>query len=354
MAILERVEVRNFRNVDFKVLNLEFDNIIEGKNMSGKTNTLNAIHWAFTGATLDGSLDNRANFPIVEKGVEIPRTSVKLDFGDFIFERVCEVVNGTPTVSIYIDGDKVTTIKNGEARLHAKLGLTDFILSQPKGFDIVRFLLNPLYFDGVGPKDLRKFFYYLSNTNFNEIADRQNKSVSEMLSRYQIYEPYKLCDEIDKKKRAIKKDIDACKIAKKYFPSVEEEATKLEKDKSKELKEVESDEALAQKYALCVSKQVNDFYKRAMGIEVCLLEKGVGDDVYKDVCYPILPRTGLPFEFGSYAERSFVGMLFIQEVCLKFNIKPLPILLDNMESLDEHSLKRVDSLGAQYIGALVK
>lgn len=354
MAILKRATVRNFRNVGFKVIDLESNNIIRGQNMSGKTNTLNAIHWAFTGATLEGSVDNRGNFPIVDLGVETPTISVKLEFEDFSFERVCELANGTPTVSVIFDGEKATTIKNGEARLHAKLGLSDFILTQPKNFDIVKFLLNPLYFDGVAAKDLRKLFYYLSNTNFNEIADRQNKSVSEMLYRYQIYEPYKLSEEIDKKKKSIKKDIDACKVARKYFPIVEEEATKLEKEKTKELKEVESDEALAQKYALCVSKKVNDFYKRAMGIEVCLLEKGVGEDVYKDVCYPILPRTGLPFAFGSYAERSFVGMLFIQEVCLKFNIKPLPILLDNMESLDEHSLKRVNSLNAQYIGALVE
>ena len=154
MAILERVKIENFRNVahrDFLVASM---NVIEGKNMSGKTNTLNAIHWGFTGVTMDGSGDNRLNFPI--NGEE--RTSVKLFFDSFTFERVCESVNGTPTVTIYIDDTKATSVKIGDANLHAKLGLSDIILTQPKGFNIIRFLLNPLYFEGVAPKDLRKFF----------------------------------------------------------------------------------------------------------------------------------------------------------------------------------------------------
>ena len=352
---LEKVSIRNFRNVKSSDLGFEGNNIIiSGKNMSGKTNTLNAIHWAFTGVTLDGSNDNRANFPIVEKGVAIPTTSVKLDFGDFIFERVCEVVDGTPTVSIYIDGDKTTSIKNGEARLHAKLGLTDIILTQPKGFNIVRFLLNPLYFDTCAPKDLRKFFYNLANINLSEMAQKQTKGVVGMLEKYQISEPYALSDAIASKKKATKKTIETCKGARALFPSIEEESLKLEKEQSKVLKEIESDEALAEKYALSISKFVNDFYQRAMGIKVCLLEKGVGDDVFKDVCYPILPESELPFAVGSYAERSYVGIRFIQEVCLKWEIKPLPILLDNMESLDRYTSAFVDSLGVQYIGALVK
>ena len=38
----------------------------------------------------------------------------------------------------------------------------------------------------------------------------------------------------------------------------------------------------------------------------------------------------------------------------RFNIKSLPMLLDNMESLDCDTEFLVDSLGVQYIGALVK
>lgn len=350
MAKLQRVLIRNFRNVTQRELELDTDFIVSGQNMSGKTNTLNAIHWAFTGATLEGSNDNRANFPIND---ESSRTSVVLDFGDFTFERYCEMVDYTPTVKIKINGIETPSVKNGEAQLHAKLELSDIILQNPK-FNIVRFLLNPLYFDTLAPKELRKFLYKLADINFQEIADQQNGNVKEVINKYLNNEPYALLDAIDKSKKQIKKSLDIVKGAPQIFPSVTEEAAKKEKELNKSLKTIESDEALADKFALAVSKRINVFFQKAMGIKVCLLEKGVGDDVFKDVCYPILPKSGLPFDVGSYAERSYVGIRFIQEVCLKWNIKPLPILLDNMESLDENTSRLVNELGVQYIGALVK
>lgn len=351
MANLQRVIIRNFRNVADKEIILLGSNIISGANMSGKTNTLNAIHWAFTGVTLEGSSDNRANFPIDDPSAI---TQVHLDFGSFTFERRCEMVDGTPTMSILVDGFPAKTIKNGEAQLHAKLGLTDIILTQPKDFNIVRFLLDPLYFDTISPSALRKFLYMLSDTDFKELATHQIASVQRLLNEREIYDPYKLGDALAKDKKACKKVIDGCKVARDLFPSITDEANAKEKEQTKLLKSIEADEALAEKYALSVSKHINKYYEKAMGIKVCLLEKGVGEGVFKDVCYPILPKSNLPFHLGSQAEKTYVGMKFINEVCLTWNIKPLPILLDNMESLDEHTQTFVNDLGVQYIGALVK
>ena len=48
---------------------------------------------------------------------------------------------------------------------------------------------------------------------------------------------------------------------------------------------------------------INDYYKTHLNIEIRMMEKGVGDDVYKEVCYPIL-ASGLPFKMGSYAEKT--------------------------------------------------
>jgi len=351
MALLKRVIIDNFRNLSHREIDLGIKNIIEGKNMSGKTNSLNAIHWAFTGTTLDGSNDNRSNMQIVELGVAQPPIEVTLDFGDFTFERVCQLVGGTPSVSIYVNGEE-TTVKNGEAQLHKYLELTDFILKYPK-FNIIKFLLNPLYFETVAPKDLRKFFYSLADISLNDIQAQQNQKIQDIIKYYLTNEPYALCEAIDKRKKGLKKNIETCKGARLLFPSIEEESRKLEKEQTKLLVQTEGEEALANKYTTRVAMRINEYYKKAMGIQVCLLEKGVGDDVYKDVCYPILPKSNLPFALGSYAERSYVGMRFIQEVCLKYNIKPLPILLDNMESLDSNTEYFVDSLGVQYIGAKV-
>lgn len=353
MSRLERISIRNFRNVQSRdLLVMGQSCVVDGPNMSGKTNTLNAIHWAFTGKTLDGSNDNRENLAIVGKGEAIPPISVKLEFRDFVFERTCEVVDGTPTVTVLVNGEKVTT-KKGEAQLHSKLGLSDIILNTKGSFDILRFLLNPLYFETLAPKDLRRFFYGLAELDFNAIANQQSMAVFNVVNGSEKKDPYELLAEIAKQKKTIKDKISTCKSARALFPSIEKESQDLEKEETKKLKAKESDEALANKYALAVSKRANAYFKKAMGITVCLLEEGAGDDVYIDVCYPILPKSGLPFAQGSYAEQTYVGVKFIQEVCLKFNIKPLPILIDNMESLDADMRKLLDNLNAPYIGAIV-
>lgn len=350
MAILQSARIRNFRNVADKELTLLGSNIISGPNMTGKTNTLNAIHWAFTGVDMEGSNDNRANFPLTGE----TKTSVLLTFDTFTFERVCEMANDSPSVSIFVDGEQAKTTKAGEGILYAKLGLADFVLTQPKGFDIVRFLLNPLYFDTIAPGALRKFFYKQASLDFAAIAEQQTNPVKAMLERNNTLDPYKLSETITKAKKAKDGEIKICKAAAAMFPSIEKEAADKEKALTKELKTLETDEALADKYALAVSKRINKYYENVMGIKVCLLEKGVGDDVYKDVCYPILPKSDLPFSAGSQAERTFVGLKFINEVCLTWNIKPLVVLIDNMESLDEFTTKYVNDLGVQYVGALVK
>lgn len=349
---LKRVTIKNFRNITFTSLGVENSNlIISGRNMSGKTNTLNAIFWAFTGRTMDGSADNRAN---ISNNSDVQLTAVDLAFDNFTFTRECKLENGDIVNTIYIDGEEAKTIKAGEAMLHAKLGLTDLILTSPKDFNIIMFLLNPLYFETVSPSSLRKFFYMLSNTDFDSIAEQQNKSIIEMLKNHDITDPYKLGDEISKEKKSVKKIIEGCKVAKTLFPDIEEQATKEEKKQNKRLKEIEIEDALASRYALAVSKRINAYYKKAMGIEVCLLEKGIGEDVFKDVCYPILPKSKLPFDKGSFAEKTFVGVKFIVEVCMTYNIKPLPLLIDNMESLDETTTKYLNDLNALYIGARVE
>lgn len=353
MSQLQRFSISNFRNVKNATLGVGANNVvISGPNMMGKTNTLSAIHWAFTGKAIDGSNNNRENMTIVSPEVAQPAISVKLEFDDFTFERRCELVDGKPTVKIYVD-DNETTIKNGEAKLYAKLGLSDIVLNQKGTFDIVRFLLNPLYFDSLAPKDLRRFFYDLAELDFDEIARKQSMAVFNVVNGQDKKDPYELAAAVAKEKKAEKVKIDACKAARTYFPSIKEEADQLEKETTKKLKEIESKEALIDKFAVAVSKRANAFFKKAMGITVCLLEEGVGDDVFKDVCYPILPFSKLPFAQGSYAERTYVGVKFIQEVCLKFNIKPLPILVDNMESLDHKTRAALDELNVQYIGAEV-
>jgi len=357
MKLLKAV-IKNFRNVVERAILLDKTYVVEGANMTGKTNTLNAIHWAFTGTTMDGSNDNRANFTITDPDVVVPSISVRLEFEGFTFERRCDLVLGVPTVSIYINDVLCKTVKNGEAQLHAKLGLSDIILKEPKGFDIVKFLLNPLYFETVAPKSLRQFFYLLADVNFDEIAEKQSKAVVEVLTRYPNRDPYFLLGSIDTEKRALKKTLDACKVAIPLFPEISGKAHELQTKTEKEMKEVESRETLIQKYALAVSKHINGYYQKAMKMGVCILEKGVDEDVFLDVCYPILPISNLPFSQGSYAEKTCMAVAFVSLVAKTYNIPTLPLLVDNMESLDSISNQSLNEFieqnDAQYIGAMVQ
>lgn len=349
---LNSIQINNFRNVKDVVVNFDDKQhaLICGPNMSGKTNTLNAIYWAFTGVDLEGSNDNRAN---LNKITQDP-IRVTLNFDDFTFARICKMEDDKPSVTIEIDGKEAKTIKFGEATLHSKLGLSDIILEQPSGFDIVKFLLNPLYFTQVSTKSLRSFFLWLANIDLNAISEKQNKVVKETLNKFKKVDPYQLGDSISKEIKKCSKIVDQCKGAILLFPSIKEEANNLIKEWSKNLAIAKADEASADKYALCVSKKLNDFYKSKMKIEVCLLEKGVGEDVFADVCYPILPKSKLPFDLGSYAEKTLVAAKFINEVSTTFNIRPLPLLVDNLESLDANTFKSFEELNVAYIGAIVK
>lgn len=355
---LKEVKIHNFRNIDHKVLEVdEHATIISGENMSGKTNTLNAIHWAFTGKTLDGSNDNRANFPIDCGG--LTAYYVEVLFDTFGFARVCEMVNGTPTVSIHINGEVQKTVKVGEAQLHKALGLTDFVLTQPRGFDIIQFLLNPLYFEKVAPKSLRQFFYKLCDVDFEKVANKQNKTVYEAIQCYGKTDPYELLEIVAKEKAKVKKVITWCDDTFKIAPEIDKGLVQIRLEKAnKELKLIENQEALLQKYALAVSKEVNKYYQKAMDIKVCLLEPGVGDDVFLDVCYPILPVSNLPFSQGSYAEKTRIAVSFVSLIAAKYNIPTLPLLIDNYESLDEFSKTAlynfIEAYSAQYIAAKVQ
>lgn len=350
---VKKVVINNFRNIDHKELVCDASTTIMcAKNMSGKTNTLNAIHWAFTGSNLEGSVDNRANLPINK--TDVNEISVRVETDTFSFERKAIMEDGTPTVHLFVDDVECGTVKKGDALIVQKLGLTDIVLSSPKDFNIVKFLLNPLYFDTLAPKTLRKFLYQFAQINFDEICEKQVKAVKELLSSYTNKDPYFLAETLDKDKKAIKKTIDGCKTAKTLFPSISEDADKAIKEQTALLTKVDVNIALVDKYALSVSKSVNEFYKTAMGVAICLLEKGVGEDVYKDVCYPVLPTSNLPFHLGSYAEKTYIGVLFINEFCLRFNVRPLTLLIDNMESLDNNTTKFLNNLGVNYIGAFVK
>ena len=357
---INAIRINNFRNVPH--LDVTFDkgyHVIYGPNMSGKTNTLNAIHWAITGKDMEGHNDDRVNIPTTLDPTISNDISVEIEFDSFKLKRVLGITNGKPSQLIYINNAKAETLKQGQAIIYNKLNLTDIILTQPKGFEIASFLMNPLYFKTVPPSTLRKFFYRMAGVDLNDVYSKQRKTVAAAIDKYKLddADPYILLDSLAKPKKDCKKVLDAIKVIKPMLKNPDE-LSEIEKAANTEAAVIDSDETLLGIYAQNVAALVEKFYSRQMDIHICLREEGATEGVVKDVCYPILPNSNLPFDRGSYAERTFVGVRFIATFVDLFNISPLPILIDNMESLDSNTTKLLNELAAkrdiQYIGAFVE
>lgn len=355
---INAININNFRNVSRLYVTMHGGyHVIYGPNMSGKTNTLNAIHWAITGKDMEGHNDDRANIPTVPDWTR--EMSVEIEFDSFKLKRVLDITKDKPSQLIYINNAKADTLRQGQAIIYNKLGLTDIILTQPKGFEIVSFLLNPLYFKTVAPSTLRKFFYKMADIDIDALYAKQKKTVAAAIDKYKIddVDPYILLDSVAKSKKDFKKVLDSIKVIKPLLTNPVE-LDEIEKKTTSDLAIVESDETLIGLYAQNVSGLVEKFYSKQMDIHICLREEGATEGVVKDVCYPILPESGLPFDRGSYAERTFVGVRFIATFLQLFNLLPLPILIDNMESLDSHTTKLLNELATkndiQYIGAFVE
>ena len=103
---------------------------------------------------------------------------------------------------------------------------------------------------------------------------------------------------------------------------------------------VDSDSVMLDSYVRCLDLAYDSFLKDYLGnIRLVLLEKGAGDDVYKSVCYPLIPNTTTPFECGSTSEQIRLGCALnvaIAKNCEKVSI--LPLLFDECETLDYRSL----------------
>ena len=147
---LNKVIINNFRNVAHAEYSLANRNVFCGPNKMGKTNTISAIYWALTGYQIDGSSDSMKNKPFADTKLEV---AVELQFDEFSMKRTYqekwtktrgsnELVMEGHEQKIYVDDVKYT-IKNGEAKIKALLGL-DISLSTSK-FDLLRCLIDPYY-----------------------------------------------------------------------------------------------------------------------------------------------------------------------------------------------------------------
>lgn len=348
---VKSIKINSFRNIENCEITPEKNAfIISGHNGTGKTNRLNAIHWCLTGSDMEGSNDDRANIPTSKLKTEGVVLDVTIKFDTFMVQRVSELdANNNLTQKLIINDDPFTTLKKSEAVLNQKLGLLDCILKQPKGFDIKKFLINPLYIETLAPSTFRKFICQYAEVDMPAIA-LKNKSRAELTTKYGSADPLVIADKVAKEKKTLKAEKESLEKVKKFLnDNYPETAPKfILDDITAKLTEnaqhsalITTDEVVLEKYARAVSDKVEDYFNKRLGIKICLLEKGVGEDVFKDVCYPLLPDSKLPFAQGSTAEKLMVAWSFVKDFANKNGITIPLILIDEAENMDEKTTQAV-------------
>ena len=164
---IESVTWENYRNLnetkDFKGLDFNFTGI----NGIGKTNHLEGIIFALNGKMLDNSsitnivprempLDTKVSVSVkLTSGTIIKREykqSVKVD------GETGEKVLGTASQTLYINGEKQKSLKDGQNLIYVELGLNELNVDMPKDIDVIMLLTVTEYFKTLQPKVLRELF----------------------------------------------------------------------------------------------------------------------------------------------------------------------------------------------------
>lgn len=340
---IKNLYIMAFRNISR--MYYSFDSrmsVLNGNNMRGKTNTLNAIYWCLTGTDLNGSNDNSLNIPYKQDEADV---RVVLEDGTEI-KRIAKNINDKVVQTIYINDEKMT-LKAAEQKINELLGISQIAAYDTKGVKALRFLLNPLYYRSVATSELRKWVISLlfsrnesniiENSTLNYIAKKQvlnglkeHNSISEY-SKYIDSQIKNLNANVNLNQNTL--DFLASKNNHNYDEELNE---KIEQDK-KELLTLAENNISVDEAANILSK----YYQQSLNArnyEIVLIEKAKEEDSWKDVCYPRL-TTELPLKNGSTAEIIFVSCWFVQDICRKFDIDSLPMLIDEGETLDNKITK---------------
>jgi len=151
--MINKVEIKNFRNIKSLSLDLTKTSIITGKNNLGKSNTLNAINWLITDTLLtdkygSGENDNDSIIPVNSAKGDITEVSITLESGA-VFTRTIkkdydknDKYTGT-TPKFKINSEVIDTKKAFYEALYMALG---FIPRFTKlKVNEVRLFTDPLY-----------------------------------------------------------------------------------------------------------------------------------------------------------------------------------------------------------------
>lgn len=362
---IKSVKVKLFRNLKDSEWKISGNVMFAGNNRLGKTNYLNAISWCLTGYDLLGNCKDLLNVPYdmissLKDGQECVNVSVELENGSITRSVYYSESKNSYSEKIAINGIECKTLKEGEQQIDLLLGINELTISGNKDFNVRRFLLNPLYFTQCKESAFREFIIkQLVNVDVSKVYDELPDSYKKEIENKPIE---LLSQENDKAIKETKKQIEYWKIVKDYLLKYPHDYTEIAwaenklNESNKELGDLTVKSVAIDKYALELSKVFNIACKKAFqGIDIVLLEKGQGEDVWKNTCIVNSPLTNTPMSYCSTSEAIISGCSFICSFVNKYpSIPHLPLLFDEMETLDHQSVEAIKNrTNTQLISACV-
>ena len=171
---LTRLELTNYRNIEYAAYDFDGNSRIIGENRIGKTNTLESIYWLLTDKLLDGSSDVAAIKPLKDTKLEVRvKAAFDIDGKEVTLEKDYKEnwVKTRGTTDLEMKGHVITWIHNGvkqsTLKAYNQLVAEDFGFTQDATtkIDFMQMLINPFYLGNIGESkdwtELRNFIIKL-------------------------------------------------------------------------------------------------------------------------------------------------------------------------------------------------
>lgn len=208
---IKKLELTNYRNIEFATYEFNGNSAIVGDNRIGKTNTLESIYWLLTDRLLDGSNDIATIKPLKDTKLKVSvKATFDIDGKEVVLEKNYyeNWVKTRGTTDLELKGHCVDLFYNGVKQPSQRAYIQ--LLSEDLGFtqdattkvDFMQMLTNPFYLGNMGEgkdwTELRNFIIKIVGDvsdqdviNSNEVyklikadLEQVNGRIDELKKRY--------------------------------------------------------------------------------------------------------------------------------------------------------------------------
>ena len=268
---------------------------------------------------------------------------------------------------------KLKTLKKGEVAIDEMLGTLALTLPvyQPSKLSIRKLLLNPLsIFDNTN-KDLRllvmKQIDSIYKPTASSLLENQTDNIKSVVKKYLVESDLNsVVDNLQKSIKDVIKEhegrVSAIKVILnteiiKNNPSVEKELNDLLAAESKKVVELKDEKVAIDLFI----ESINHYYqvqsaKLYKDMRIVLFEKGVSEDVYKEVFVPYIVGDKTRLQNASTSEKVINSIKFINQYIKHsgHDVK-IPVLIDEFETIDTKSVEELNKVCKSHfiVGAKV-